>query len=105
MLLDRELIDAEELAAGHSRRSGTPLKRGRFSLADVPRVMVRGSFGRQSAAPALFAAAIASARGTYTPRRTRGCRATPAGRTGIIERIQGCHVFPDTVAVEAGEQY
>ena len=25
------------------------------------------------------------------------------GKTGTIERIQGCHVFPDSVAVGAGE--
>ena len=104
MLLDRGLVDADELAAGHSQRPATALRRGRFSLADVPRVMVRGSFGRPSSAPARFAVGDAvRMRNIHPETHTRLPRYT-RGRTGTIERIQGCHVYPDTVAAGEGEQ-
>src|SRR5262249_10279891 len=53
MLLDRGLVDADELAAGHALRPGKPVKRP-FTLAEVPRIMTRGSFGRPAPAPARF---------------------------------------------------
>ena len=104
MLLEGGLIDAEELAAGHARRPGAPLKRGPFTLTDVPRVMTRGSFGRPAPAPARFAVGDRVRAKNLHPRtHTRLPRYT-RGRTGLIERVQGCHVFPDTVATGQGEQ-
>ena len=104
MLVDRGLVDAEEIATGHSRRPGAPLARGPLKASDVQRVMTRGSFGRPPPAPARFAVDervrcrnIHPLTHTRLPRYARG-------RAGTIERIQGCHVFPDTVAVDEGEQ-
>ena len=80
-----------------------PLKRGKFTLDDVERVMVRGKFGRPAPAPAKFKAGdrvraknIHPATHTRLPRYVRG-------HVGVIEREHGCHVFPDTAAMEAGE--
>src|SRR5215468_7390619 len=54
MLIERGLIDADEIAAGHALRPGKPLKRGKFDVAAVERVMTRGSFSRPAPAPARF---------------------------------------------------
>ena len=73
------------------------------ALDDVERVMVRGKFGRAAPAPAKFkpgdrvrAKNIHPATHTRLPRYVRG-------HVGVVERDHGCHVFPDTAAMEAGE--
>jgi nitrile hydratase len=103
MLLERGLIDADEVAAGHALRPGKPLRRGPFTLADLARVMTRGSFGRPAVAAARFkpgdrvrAKNIHPKTHTRLPRYVRG-------HVGVIERDHGCHVFPDSVAIGQGE--
>ncbi len=53
VLRERGLIDDQEIAAGHSLHPGKPLKR-KLTVADVPKTLVRGRFGRASTAPARF---------------------------------------------------
>jgi nitrile hydratase beta subunit len=103
MLLDRGLIDADEIAAGRALRPGKPLKRGKLTPADLDRVMTRGSFSRLAPAPARFrpgdrvrAKNIHPQTHTRLPRYVRG-------HVGVVERVHGCHVFPDTAATGAGE--
>jgi nitrile hydratase len=54
LLVQRGFIEADEMAAGHALRPGKVPDRGKFNLADVARVMRRGSFGRPAPAPARF---------------------------------------------------
>jgi nitrile hydratase len=103
MLLERGLVDADEIAAGHALRPGKPLKRGKFDVAAVDRVMSRGSFGRPAPAPARFkpgdrvrAKNIHPVSHTRLPRYVRG-------HVGVVERLHGSHVFPDTVVAGQGE--
>jgi nitrile hydratase len=103
MLLERGLVDADELAAGHALRPGKPLKRGKFDVAAVDRVMTRGSFSRSAQAPARFkpgdrvrAKNIHPVSHTRLPRYVRG-------HVGVVERLHGSHVFPDTVVAGQGE--
>lgn len=103
MLLDHGLIDAAELEAGHSQRPAALLPRGAFKVADVARIMARGKFDRPASAPARFkvgervrAKNIHPCTHTRLPRYARG-------HAGVIERIQGCHVLPDTAAHGKGE--
>src|SRR5258708_13676507 len=56
LLLDKGFIAAEDVAAGHAVQPSKPLKRGKFTLADVERIMVRGKFARAASAPAKFKA-------------------------------------------------
>ena len=85
MLVERGLITADELAAGH---------------ASVPPVEVAG---------VLTADRVA---GAFARVRTRAGRVGHhtrlpgyvAGRVGTVERIHGVHVFPDTHAHDLGEQ-
>jgi nitrile hydratase subunit beta len=103
MLVDKGYIVASEVAAGHATEPGKPLKHGKFEIADVDRVMVRGKFGRNALAPAKFkpgdrvrAKNMHPATHTRLPRYARG-------HVGLVERNLGCNVFPDSAAMEAGE--
>jgi nitrile hydratase len=103
MLVAKGYIAADEIKSGHALAAAKPLKRGAFKLDDVERVMVRGKFGRTAIAPAKFKAGdrvrarnIHPATHTRLPRYVRG-------HLGVIERDHGCQVFPDSAAMDAGE--
>jgi nitrile hydratase len=102
-IIDRGYAGADEIAAGRSLREGKPLPRGKFTLADVKRIETRGSFAREASKPAAFkigdrvrAKNINPVTHTRLPRYTRG-------KVGVIERINGCHVYPDTNAEGKGD--
>jgi nitrile hydratase subunit beta len=102
LLVDLGLAGSDEIAAGHALRPGKTLKR-KLTMAEVPNSLSRGSFARPASAPARFEAGdsvrtkiIHPATHTRLPRYARG-------RTGTIEAVRGCHVFPDTVAIGRGE--
>jgi nitrile hydratase beta subunit len=101
-LLRRGLVAGDEIAAGHSLRAGANLPRT-LTPADVAKPQIRGDFARQAAAPARFKEGdpvrtknINPATHTRLPRYARG-------KTGTVEAIRGCHVFPDTAALGAGD--
>jgi nitrile hydratase len=103
MLRERGMVGQDEIAAGHSLKQSPPLARGKFTLDDVPRTETRGSFARQPRAPAIFKPGdrvrtknINPVTHTRLPRYVRG-------HVGIIERNNGCHVFPDTNAHGLGD--
>ena len=100
LLLERALVDADELEAGHALRPGKPVRK--LQAADVAAALTRGSYGREPGAPARFKAGdrvrtrnLNPATHTRLPRYARG-------RIGIIECVRGCHVFPDSVAIGQG---
>ncbi|HEY7302214.1 MAG TPA: nitrile hydratase subunit beta [Xanthobacteraceae bacterium] len=102
LLLEYGLVDADEIAAGRSLRPGKPLPR-RLTAAEVGTALTRGSYARPPRAPARFKVGdrvrtqnMHPATHTRLPRYARG-------RTGVIECVRGCHVFPDTVAIGQGE--
>ena len=103
MLIQRDLISADEIAAGRALRPGKTLNRGTFTVADVERVLRRGSFGRTAPAAARFkpddrvrARNIHPTTHTRLPRYVRG-------HVGVIERLHGAHVFPDSTVLGKGE--
>jgi len=96
------LADADEFAAGHALRPGKVLAR-KLAAAHFVEAMTRPSYARPPAAPALFKIGervrtknIHPATHTRLPRYARG-------RLGVIDAVRGCHVFPDSNAVGAGE--
>jgi nitrile hydratase len=102
-LVERGFVGADELAEGRALHPAKPLKRGKFTLESVARVMTRGSFTRPAPAPARFkvgdrvrAKNIHPATHTRLPRYVRG-------HVGLIERIQGCHVYPDSASLDHGD--
>lgn len=103
LLVDKGFISAEDVAAGRAVQPPKPLKRGKFGIGDVERVMVRGKFGRTAPAPAVFGSGDrVRARNIHPKTHTRLPRYV-RGHVGIVERDHGCHVFPDTAATESGE--
>ncbi|MBV8698390.1 nitrile hydratase subunit beta [Bradyrhizobium sp.] len=103
LLIDQGLVDAEEIMMGHALEPARALKRGKFTLDDVERIMVRGKFERPAQAPAKFKIGDrARARNIHPATHTRLPRYV-RGRVGVVERVHGCHVFPDSAAQEAGE--
>jgi nitrile hydratase len=83
-------------------RAGKALKR-KLTAADVSNTLTRGSFARPAQASARFKPGdrvrtknIHPATHTRLPRYARR-------RTGVIEALRGCHVFPDTAAIGKGE--
>lgn len=103
MLLERGMVGADETQAGHALRQSPPLKRGPFTMQDVARIETRGSFAREPSSSAAFKLGdrvrtknINPVTHTRLPRYVRD-------KVGIIERLNGCHVFPDTNAHDKGE--
>ena len=103
MLIDKGFVAEADMAAAHAVEPPRPLKRGKFRIDDVERVMTRGQFARPAPAPAKFkpgdsvrAKNIHPLTHTRLPRYVRG-------HVGVVERDHGCHVFPDTAALDLGE--
>ena len=103
MLIDKGFVAEADMAAAHAVEPPRPLKRGKFRIDDVERVMTRGQFVRPAPAPAKFkpgdsvrAKNIHPLTHTRLPRYVRG-------HVGVVERDHGCHVFPDTAAMNLGE--
>ncbi len=103
MLEERGLISADEVDAGHALHPAKPVKRILLP-ADVPKVLYRGGpTERETNSAARFKAGdrvrtknINPVTHTRLPRYVRG-------HVGEIERVIGCHVFPDSNATGAGE--
>jgi nitrile hydratase len=97
-VLEFGLVEADEIAAGHALRAGTPLKR-KLTPDDVKRGLTRGCYDRPAAAPPRLAIGDrVRARNIHPKTHTRLPRYV-RGRVGVVERVQGCHVFPDTAAI------
>lgn len=102
LLLARGFLTAQEIAAGHALEPGKPLPR-KLAAADVAKSLTRPSYERPALAPARFAVGdrvrtknIHPTTHTRLPRYARG-------RSGLIESVRGCQVFPDSAAIGAGE--
>ena len=95
------LVGEDEIAAGRALRPGIRLNRK--LTADDAKTMSFAHFDRPAPGPARFKAGdpvrtknINPATHTRLPRYARG-------KLGTVEAVRGCHVFPDTAAVGAGE--
>jgi nitrile hydratase subunit beta len=102
LLLDRGFVAKDELAAGRAIHPAKPLKR-KLTPESVEKSLKRGSFGRPPPAPARFAIGDrVRARNIHPPTHTRLPRYV-RGHVGVVELIHGCHVFPDSAALDLGE--
>lgn len=103
MLLERDLVGADEIAEGHALRPGKPLKR-KFTAAEIDRVLTRGSYSRAATALARFKSGDRVRTRNINPRTHTRLPRYVRGHLGTVERVQGCHVFPDAAAAGEGEQ-
>ena len=99
-VIERGFATAEELKAGHATTAGKMLPMKLTVSAFQER---RRSFFRQQQAPALFKPGDrVRARNIHPKTHTRLPRYA-RGKLGIVERCHGCHVYPDSVAVDRGD--
>ena len=101
-VLNRGVVTADELTAGHARNPAKPLKR-KMTVEVIKRGLTRGSYGRAPNAAALFKPGDRVRAKNIHPRTHTRLPRFARGHVGVIERVQGCHVFPDTVVIDRGE--
>ena len=103
LMLERGLIASDEIEAGKPLHPAKPVAKT-LTPHDVARVLHRGGpTERDATAPACFAAGDrVRAKTIHPPTHTRLPRYV-RGHIGIVERVLGCHVFPDSNATGAGE--
>ena len=65
--------------------------------------MNRGNYFRTESAPARFKAGDAVRTRNINPATHTRLPRYARGQDGVVEAIRGCHVYPDTVAIGAGE--
>jgi nitrile hydratase beta subunit len=100
--LEQGLIDADEMAAGHAIRSGKRLARV-MTKNDIGQAFTRGSFSRPPNEQARFKPGDrVRTRNINPPTHTRLPRYA-RGHEGVIEAVRGCHVFPDSITTDGGE--
>ncbi len=100
-VVERGLAGADELEAGHALRPGKSLPR-KFTP-EMAANLTRGSYFRPAQAGARFKPGdrvrtknIHPLTHTRLPRYARD-------KAGVIERCHGCHMFPDSVASNLGD--
>jgi nitrile hydratase len=103
LMAERRLVERDEIEAGRALHPPLPGK-ARLSPEDVARVLYRGApTGREPKAPARFKVGDrVRARNIDPPTHTRLPRYV-RGHAGTVELVHGCHVFPDSNALGAGE--
>jgi nitrile hydratase len=95
------LVAADEIAAGRSLRSASskiqamPLT----AVADLK----RGNYARPGPTPARCKPGDAVRTVTINPPTHTRLPRYARNKVGLVEAIRGCHVFPDTAALGAGE--
>jgi nitrile hydratase len=95
------LVGEDEIAAGRALRPGIRLNR-KLTLEDAKTISFP-RYDRPAPRPARFKAGDAvRAKNIHPPTHTRLPRYA-RGKLGAVEAVRGCHVFPDSAALGAGE--
>lgn len=103
LLVKHGFATPDELADGKPATAPRPPKRV-LQGADVASVLRCGfPFEREATAPARFAAGDSVRTVVIHPRHHTRLPRYARGKRGTIERVSGCHVFPDTGAHGAPE--
>ncbi len=103
LAVERGYVATDELAAGHALHSARPLPRAVLRPVDVPAAVRRGSYERPPASPALFEPGDLVRTKTMHPTTHTRLPRYARGRLGVIERVLGCQVFPDSSALGNGD--
>jgi nitrile hydratase len=102
-VLERNLVSSDEIEAGKPLHPAKPVART-LTPDGVAGMLHRGGpTEREAKSPALFAAGDRiRAKAIHPPTHTR-LPLYVRGHLGVVERVLGCHVFPDSNARAAGE--
>ena len=99
-IIERGLATAEELKAGHATTAGKMLGRKLTVSVFQP---TRPSYFRQQQAPALFKPGDRVRTRNIHPKTHTRLPRYARGKLGVVERCQGSHMYPDSVAVDQGD--
>jgi nitrile hydratase len=103
LALARDLVSRAELVAGHADGPGRPVEGRALTPADVVGALIPGSFDRPARAPARFKVGDRVRAQNIHPRTHTRLPRYVRGHVGVIERVHGCHVFPDAVVAFGAE--
>src|SRR5215470_17544028 len=101
-VIERGFATAEELKLGHAMTRG-PVLRRKLTVSVLQDVLTRPSYFRQPQAPALFKPGDRVRTRNIHPKTHTRLPRYARGKLGVVERCQGCHVYPDSVAVDQGD--
>jgi len=102
LLKERNLVSEDEIEARHSLYS--PKSLPVLSSSDVEKTLHRGGpTERTPRAPAQFKTGDHVRMKTINPPTHTRLPRYVRGHTGVVERVIGCHVFPDSNATGKGE--
>jgi nitrile hydratase len=92
-----------ELAAGHGFNPARSLPRDVLRAKDAPAAVRRGSYERPAKSPALFKAGDRVRTKNMHPTTHTRLPRYARGRSGVVDRVLGCQVFPDSSALGDGD--
>jgi nitrile hydratase beta subunit len=103
LMLERDLVSFDEIEAGKPLRPAKPVARTLTPEGVAVMLHRGGPTERKPVSPALFAAGDqVRAKVIHPPAHTRLPQYV-RGHRGLVERVLGCHVFPDSNANGIGE--
>ena len=101
-VLERGYADPDEMKAGRALRPGKTLKR-KLTPEVIQQGLTRSSFYRQQQAPPRFKVGDrVRTKNIHPPTHTRLPRYA-RDKVGVIQMQHGCHMYPDSVAVDQGD--
>jgi nitrile hydratase beta subunit len=95
------LVGEDEIAAGRSLRPGRRLNR-KLTVEDA-KANRYADFARPAPAPARFKPGEQVRTANINPETHTRLPRYARSKTGTIEAVRGCHVFPDSAAIGAGD--
>jgi len=103
LMAERGLVSPEEITAGHPIGTPKPVPRT-LSATDVAKVLYRGGPTERetNTAPRFVVGDRVRAKNMHPATHTRLPRYV-RGHVGTVERVLGCHVFPDSNSLGLGE--
>jgi len=103
LVIERGMVARDELAAGKALTPSVPVKRVP-GPEEVPAMLAKGApCDRAPTSVPAFAAGDRVRARTINPAGHTRLPRYARGRVGVIERLQGFHVFPDANAADQGE--
>lgn len=100
-IVERGLASRDELDAGHALHAAKPLPR-KFT-AELTANLTRASFFRPSQGPQLFQPGDRVRTKNMHPQTHTRLPRYARDKIGTVERCHGCHLYPDSVASNKGD--